>query len=397
MFEHLPRYAGDPILGLMSDFFADPRIDKVNLGVGIYYDELGQVPLLDCVAQAEQVVVSEHKPRSYLPMEGESAYRALVHQLIFADSLDKRHFGTSIVQTVGGSGALKVGADFLRTAWPGSEVWVSDPTWDNHLGIFEGAGLKVNRYPYYDPATQAFDYEGALAVFKSIPVRSIVLLHPCCHNPTGIQPTREQWIELLDALQSREAIPFLDIAYQGFGQGLDDDAWVIRECAHRGMEFLVSSSFSKTFSLYGERVGALSVVSRIHDADLVFGQLKLSVRRNYSSPPIFGAALVARVLGTPALRQLWESELATMRSRIVKMRAQLVDGLSKLMPERDFSFLQRQEGMFAYTGLSAAQVRALKTDHGVYAVETGRICIAGLNPHNISRVCAAFATVMRSA
>lgn len=394
MFEHLPRYAGDPILGLMSEFFADPRMGKVNLGVGIYYDEQGRVPLLDCVAQAERALVSEHQPRSYLPMEGEPTYRALVHRLIFAKSLDERQFGTSIVQTVGGSGALKVGADFLRSAWPGREVWVSDPTWDNHIGIFEGAGFKVNRYPYYDPATRAFDYEGALTAFKSMPAQSIVLLHPCCHNPTGIQPTREQWKGILDALQTSEVIPFLDIAYQGFGQGLDDDAWMIRECAARGMEFLVSSSFSKTFSLYGERVGALSVVSRIHDAELVFGQLKLSVRRNYSSPPIFGAALVARVLGTPALRQLWESELATMRSRIVQMRTQLVDGLTRLMPERDFSFLQRQEGMFAYTGLSVAQVQALKMDHGVYAVETGRICIAGLSPHNIDRVCAAFAKVM---
>ncbi|MEW5506902.1 aromatic amino acid transaminase [Pseudomonas antarctica] len=394
MFEHLPRYAGDPILGLMSEFFADPRMDKVNLGVGIYYDEQGRVPLLDCVAQAERTLVSEHQPRSYLPMEGEPAYRALVHQLLFAKSLNERQFSTSIVQTVGGSGALKVGADFLRSAWPGREVWVSDPTWDNHIGIFEGAGFKVNRYPYYDPATRAFDYEGALTAFKSMPAQSIVLLHPCCHNPTGIQPTREQWKGILDALQASEVTPFLDIAYQGFGQGLDDDAWVIRECAARGMEFLVSSSFSKTFSLYGERVGALSVVSRIHDAELVFGQLKLSIRRNYSSPPIFGAALVARVLGTPALRQLWQSELATMRSRIVQMRAQLVDGLTRLMPGRDFSFLQRQEGMFAYTGLSVAQVQALKMDHGVYAVETGRICIAGLSPHNTDRVCAAFAKVM---
>jgi aromatic-amino-acid transaminase len=394
MFEHLPRYAGDPILGLMSEFFADPRTDKVNLGVGIYYDELGRVPLLDCVSQAEQALISEHQPRSYLPMEGESTYRLLVQKLIFADSLDERRFGASIVQTVGGSGALKVGADFLRSAWPGREVWVSDPTWDNHLGIFEGAGFKVNRYPYYNPTTQAFDYGGALAAFKSMAAQSIVLLHPCCHNPTGIQPTREQWTSLLDALQESEVIPFLDIAYQGFGQGLDDDAWVIRECARRGMEFLVSSSFSKTFSLYGERVGALSVVSRIHDSELVFGQLKLSVRRNYSSPPIFGAALVARVLGTPALRLLWESELATMRSRIVEMRTLLVDGLTKLMPERDFSFLQWQEGMFAYTGLSAVQVQALKMDHGVYAVETGRICIAGLSSHNINRVCAAFAKVM---
>lgn len=396
MFAHLPRYSGDPILGLMGEFASDPRTEKVNLGVGIYYDEQGRIPLLECVVQAEKALVEEHRPRSYLPMEGQGAYRESVRDLIFADSLHQKRFTASVVQTVGGSGALKVGADFLKQAWPASEVWVSNPTWDNHLGIFEGAGFTVNRYPYYNPETQAFDYEGALLTFKTMPARSIVLLHPCCHNPTGIQPTREQWLGLLDALQSSEVIPFLDIAYQGFGAGLKDDAWVIRECATRGMEFLVSSSFSKTFSLYGERVGTLSVVSRNHDAELVFGQLQQSIRRNYSSPPMFGAALVARILSTPALRSLWETELASMRTRIVEMRTKLIEGLGQRIPDRDFSFLQIQEGMFAYTGLTIEQVQMLKREYAVYAVETGRICIAGLNGSNIDRVCDSLAAVLEN-
>ena len=259
MFEHLPLYAGDPILGLMGEYAEDPRPGKINLSVGIYYDNEGRIPLLPTVQAAEDQVVAQHKPRSYLPMEGEGAYRACVKGLLFADSVDTSKHDVAVIQTVGGSGALKVGADFLKTAWSDSQVWVSDPTWDNHLGIFQGAGFKVNRYPYYDAATKAFDFEGARSTLSELPPRSIVLLHPCCHNPTGIQPEQAQWVELLDILQARNAILFLDIAYQGFGDGLDEDAWLIRECARRGLEFLVSSSFSKTFSLYGERVGALSV------------------------------------------------------------------------------------------------------------------------------------------
>jgi aromatic-amino-acid transaminase len=394
MFEHLPLYAGDPILGLMGAFADDPRPNKVNLGVGIYYDELGRVPLLPSVQAAEELLVSEHQPRSYLPMEGAPAYRKVVEQLLFAGSVDTARNGVAIIQTVGGSGALKVGADFLKTAWPDSQVWVSDPTWDNHLGIFQGAGFQVNRYPYFEPTTKAFDFDGAVRALEGIPAKAIVLLHPCCHNPTGIQPEREHWVKILDVLQARDAIPFLDIAYQGFGKGLDEDAWLIRECARRGMEFLVSSSFSKTFSLYGERVGALSVHTAKGSEALVLGQLKLHVRRNYSSPPMFGASIVARVLGDAQLNKQWQQELAQMRERIVAMRAALVEGLSKRLPEQDFAFLAHQEGMFAYTGLSAEQVRALKAEHGVYAVETGRICIAGLSTSNLSHVIEAFAAVM---
>ncbi|WP_426149722.1 aromatic amino acid transaminase [Pseudomonas sp. DC3000-4b1] len=394
MFEHLPLYAGDPILGLMGEFAEDTRPGKVNLGVGIYYDELGRVPLLPSVQQAEELLVAEHQPRSYLPMEGAPAYRRVVEQLLFADSVDRNRHAIAAIQTVGGSGALKVGADFLKTAWPDSQVWVSDPTWDNHLGIFQGAGFKVNRYPYFEPNRKAFDFEGALQALENLPPKAIVVLHPCCHNPTGVQPEREHWVKMLDALQARDAIPFLDIAYQGFGKGLDEDAWLIRECARRGMEFLVSSSFSKTFSLYGERVGALSVHTTLDSQALVLGQLKLHVRRNYSSPPMFGASIVARVLGDAGLNRQWQAELAEMRERITAMRGALVEGLSKRLPERDFGFLAHQEGMFAYTGLNAEQVRRLKAEHGVYAVETGRICIAGLSPSNLERVVEAFAAVM---
>lgn len=394
MFEHLPLYAGDPILGLMGEFAEDPRPNKVNLGVGIYYDELGRVPLLPSVQRAEELLVAEHQPRSYLPMEGSPAYRRVVEQLLFAGSVDASRHSVAIIQTVGGSGALKVGADFLKTAWPDSQVWVSDPTWDNHLGIFQGAGFKVNRYPYFEPNRKLFDFEGAVEALEKVPAKAIVLLHPCCHNPTGIQPEREHWVKILDVLQARDAIPFLDIAYQGFGKGLDDDAWLIRECARRGMEFLVSSSFSKTFSLYGERVGALSVHTARDSHAQVFGQLKLHVRRNYSSPPMFGASIVARVLGDDALNTQWQGELAQMRERITAMRAALVEGLTKRLPERDFGFLAHQEGMFAYTGLNADQVRKLKAEHGVYAVETGRICIAGLSPSNLDHVIEAFAAVM---
>ncbi|PVZ11295.1 MULTISPECIES: amino acid aminotransferase [unclassified Pseudomonas] len=393
MFEHLPLYAGDPILGLMGEFAEDPRPNKVNLGVGIYYDEAGLIPLLPSVREAEDALVAEHTPRTYLPQEGSAAYRKVVAELLFAGSVLPTH-GVAVIQTVGGSGALKVGADLLKSAWPDSAVWVSDPTWDNHLGIFQGAGFEVKRYPYFHPQTRRFDFEGALAAFQALPAKAIVLLHPCCHNPTGVQPTREQWLPLLDALQARDAIAFLDIAYQGFGDGLDDDAWLVRECARRGMQFLVSSSFSKTFSLYGERVGALSLHTVKADVDRVFGQMKLNVRRNYSSPPMFGATLVAKVLGDARLNAQWQGELAEMRERITAMRAALVEGLKARLPGRDFDFLAHQQGMFAYTGLSAEQVRRLKATHGVYAVETGRICIAGLNASNLSQVIEAFAEVM---
>ncbi|WP_213881080.1 amino acid aminotransferase [Pseudomonas sp. dw_358] len=394
MFEHLEPVPGDPILDLLQAFIADPRPQKVNLSVGIYYDEHGQVPLLESVAQAQHSVLEAAPSRSYLPMEGDAEYRRCVGQLVFADSVDTQTFSVVTVQTVGGSGALKVGADFLQGAYPQATVWVSDPTWDNHYGIFEGAGFSVRRYPYYAAATQGFDYPAALAAFEALPASSIVVLHPCCHNPTGVQPSQAQWHGLLDALQTRNAVVFMDMAYQGLGLGLDEDAWLVRECARRGLEFLLANSFSKTFSLYAERVGALSVVVRKEQATTLMGQLKRAVRRNYSSPPLFGSLLVKSVLGDPARAALWRTELAAMRGRIIDLRRGLFEGLTTRMPQRDFSNLLHQQGMFGYTGLSPEQVDALREQHGIYALRTGRICIAGLTAENTERVCDAWAAVV---
>lgn len=395
MFEHLEPVPGDPILDLLQAFMADPRPAKVNLSVGIYYDEQGQVPLLASVQEAQHRLLQAIPSRSYLPMEGDSVYRQCVGELLFAGSVDTGHFAVTTVQTVGGSGALKIGADFLHGAYPQARVWVSDPTWDNHYGIFEGAGFSVERYPYYSAATQGFDYPAALATFQGLPAGSIVVLHPCCHNPTGVQPSQEQWHALLDALQAVDAVVFMDMAYQGLGLGLDEDAWLVRECARRGMEFLLASSFSKTFSLYAERVGALSIVARKEQSAVLMGQLKRAVRRNYSSPPLFGSTLVKSVLGDPALVTLWRTELAGMRARIIDLRTRLSEGLSARMPGRDFSSLLRQQGMFGYTGLTADQVDTLRAQYGIYALRSGRICIAGLTRENVGRVCDAWTAVVK--
>ncbi|MDT4808787.1 Aromatic-amino-acid aminotransferase [compost metagenome] len=397
MFEHLPVYAGDPILGMMEEFARDPRDNKVNLSVGIYYDDQGGIPFLTSVQNASSRLALLRQPRTYLPMEGGELYRVTVRDLLFGSDAESGGRRVAVIQTVGGSGALKVGADFLKGAFPSSSIWVSNPTWDNHIGIFQGAGFDVQRYPYYSSDLRGFDFDGAKATLSELPEKSIVLLHPCCHNPTGVQPSKEQWEILLDIIQGRNLIPFLDIAYQGFGEGLDGDAWLIRECARRGLEFLVASSFSKTFSLYGERVGALSVFTSEQNYDQVLGQLKLNVRRNYSSPPMHGAALVAHVLNDAVLAAQWRGELNAMRERITEMRQALVNGLVQRMPGHDFSFLANQQGMFAYTGLSPEQIRRLKEVHGIYAVESGRICVAGLNSGNLNHVCDAFAEVMTRA
>ncbi|WP_375740292.1 aromatic amino acid transaminase [Pseudomonas boanensis] len=393
MFEHLPVYASDPILGMMDEFARDPRANKVNLSIGIYYDEQGRVPLLSSIQNASSRLAVMRQPRTYLPIEGNSAYRNAVRDLLFGDDAETGGRRIAVVQTVGGSGALKVGADFLKRAYESSSVWVPNPTWDNHIGIFQGAGFEVQRYPYYISETHRFDFEGAKATLDELPERSIVVLHPCCHNPTGVQPDRAQWMGMLDIIQERELIPFLDIAYQGFGESLDDDAWLIRECARRKLEFLVASSFSKSFSLYGERVGALSVFTMEESYEQVLGQLKLNIRRNYSSPPFYGAALVAHVLSDAVLVAQWRGELNAMRERIIAMRAALVKGLVERVPSCDFSFLANQQGMFAYTGLSPQQIVRLKKKHAIYAVENGRICVAGLNSENLPLVCDAVAEV----
>ncbi|MDK2511726.1 aromatic amino acid transaminase [Escherichia coli] len=397
MFQKVDAYAGDPILTLMERFKEDPRSDKVNLSIGLYYNEDGIIPQLKAVADAEaRLNAQPHGASLYLPMEGLNSYRHAIAPLLFgADHLVLQQQRVATIQTLGGSGALKVGADFLKRYFPESSVWVSDPTWENHVAIFAGAGFEVSTYPWYDEATNGVRFNDLLATLKTLPARSIVLLHPCCHNPTGADLTNEQWDAVIEILKARELIPFLDIAYQGFGAGMEEDAYAIRAIASAGLPALVSNSFSKIFSLYGERVGGLSVLCEDAEAaGRVLGQLKATVRRNYSSPPNFGAQVVAAVLNDEALKASWLVEVEEMRTRILAMRQELVKVLSTEMPERNFDYLLNQRGMFSYTGLSAAQVDQLREEFGVYLIASGRMCVAGLNTQNVHRVAKAFAAVM---
>ncbi|HBV60923.1 MAG TPA: aromatic amino acid transaminase, partial [Shigella sp.] len=369
MFQKVDAYAGDPILTLMERFKEDPRSDKVNLSIGLYYNEDGIIPQLQAVAEAEaRLNAQPHGASLYLPMEGLNCYRHAIAPLLFgADHPVLKQQRVATIQTLGGSGALKVGADFLKRYFPESGVWVSDPTWENHVAIFAGAGFEVSTYPWYDEATNGVRFNDLLATLKTLPARSIVLLHPCCHNPTGADLTNDQWDAVIEILKARELIPFLDIAYQGFGAGMEEDAYAIRAIASAGLPALVSNSFSKIFSLYGERVGGLSVMCEDAEAaGRVLGQLKATVRRNYSSPPNFGAQVVAAVLNDEALKASWLAEVEEMRTRILAMRQELVKVLSTEMPERNFDYLLNQRGMFSYTGLSAAQVDRLREEFGVY-------------------------------
>ncbi|PKB89842.1 aromatic amino acid aminotransferase [Ewingella americana] len=396
MFQHVDAYAGDPILSLMESFKTDPRQDKVNLSIGLYYDEQGIIPQLAAVENAEQQLNAGPQAASvYLPMEGLPAYRAGIQELLFgADHPALKQQRIATIQTVGGSGALKVGADFLKFYFPNSDVYVSDPTWENHVAIFGGAGFKVHTYPYFDPQTLGVNFTAMTERLKTLPAQSIVLLHPCCHNPTGSDLTPAQWDQVIEITKQRELIPFLDIAYQGFGAGIDDDAYAIRAMAAAGVNCFVSNSFSKIFSLYGERVGGLSVVCEDSDAaGRVLGQLKATGRRNYSSPPNFGAKVVAKVLIDNALNAQWKAEVEKMRTRILEMRHTLVDSLKTALPGRDFDYLLQQRGMFSYTGFSEAQVVRLREEFGVYLILSGRVCMAGLNHHNVKQVAEAFAAV----
>ncbi|KFD25135.1 aromatic amino acid transaminase [Yokenella regensburgei] len=397
MFQKVDAYAGDPILSLMERFKEDPRSDKVNLSIGLYYNEDGIVPQLQAVGKAEaQLNAQPHGASLYLPMEGLNTYRSAVAPLLFGAQhpvITQKRVAT--VQTLGGSGALKIGADFLKRYFPDSGVWVSDPTWENHVAIFEGAGFKVRTYPWYDAESNGVRFNALLETLSTLPEQSIVLLHPCCHNPTGADLNDAQWDAVIEVAKARNLIPFLDIAYQGFGAGMEEDAYAIRAFADSGLPLLVSNSFSKIFSLYGERVGGLSVVCEDTDAaSRVLGQLKATVRRNYSSPPNFGAQLVAAVLNTPELKASWLSEVEEMRVRILAMRQELVKVLKEAMPGRNFDYLLKQRGMFSYTGLSAAQVDRLREEFGVYLIASGRMCVAGLNSRNVQRVAQAFAAVM---
>ena len=397
MFQNVDAYAGDPILSLMERFKEDPRSDKVNLSIGLYYNEEGIIPQLQAVAEAEaRLNAVPHGASLYLPMEGLNAYRKTIAPLLFgADHPVLAQKRVATIQTLGGSGALKVGADFLKKYFPDSGVWVSDPTWENHVAIFEGAGFNVETYPWFDSETNGVRVEALLEKLKTLPARSIVLLHPCCHNPTGADLTNDQWDAVIEVLKARNLIPFLDIAYQGFGAGMEDDAYAIRAVASAGLPVLVSNSFSKIFSLYGERVGGLSVVCEDAEAaSRVLGQLKATVRRIYSSPPNFGAQVVATVLGDEQLKASWLAEVESMRKRILSMRQELVNVLKEAVPGHNFDYLIRQRGMFSYTGLSAAQVDRLRDEFGVYLIASGRMCVAGLNASNVHRVAQAFAAVM---
>ncbi|MDI9223299.1 amino acid aminotransferase [Pantoea sp. EA-12] len=397
MFQNVDAYAGDPILSLMETFKQDPRDNKVNLSIGLYYNEAGIIPQLQAVAAAEERLQAQpHQASLYLPMEGLGPYRNAIAPLLFGKEHPMLKAGRiASIQTLGGSGALKVGADFLKRYFPHSKVWVSDPTWENHVAIFNGAGFEVNTYPWYDAETNGVKFDAFIAKLKTLPKQSIVLLHPCCHNPTGADLTDAQWDETTEVLKAQELIPFLDIAYQGFGAGMEQDAYAIRAIAAAGLPALVSNSFSKIFSLYGERVGGLSIVCEsAEESARVLGQLKATVRRNYSSPPNFGAQVVSCVLNDEALLNNWLAEVEAMRLRIIEMRQALVNVLSTKLPGKNFDYLLKQRGMFSYTGLSAQQVDRLRDEFGVYLIASGRMCVAGLNSRNVNQVAEAFAAVM---
>jgi len=391
--EMAPR---DPILGLNEAFNADTRATKVNLGVGVYYNEEGRIPLLRAVAEAEKARIEAHAPRGYLPIEGIAAYDSAVQKLLLGADSELIADGRVITtQAVGGTGALKTGADFLKRLLPNTVVAISDPSWENHRALFESAGFPVQNYRYYDAASHGVNRAGMLEDLKNLPARSVVVLHACCHNPTGVDLSLDDWKAVLDVLREREHVPFLDIAYQGFGDGIEEDAFAVRLFAAAGIPFFVSSSFSKSFSLYGERVGALSIVtSSQEEAGRVLSQAKRVIRTNYSNPPTHGATVVASVLNSPELRALWEEELAGMRERIRGMRMAMVEQLAALNCKRDFSFVAQQRGMFSYSGLTAEQVERLKTEFGIYAVSTGRICVAALNSRNLPAVTQAIAQVL---
>ena len=391
--EMAPR---DPILGLNEAFNADPRTTKVNLGVGVYFNDNGKIPLLGAVRAAEATRLEAQPPRGYQPIDGLAAYNKAVQALLFGqDSPLIANAQAITVQALGGTGALKIGADYLKQLTPVSTVYISDPSWENHRALFEAAGFKVDTYPYYDAATGGVAFDATLAKLKSLPAGAIVVLHACCHNPTGADLTDSQWDDVVAACRERALIPFLDMAYQGFAEGIEPDAAAVRKFAASGLQFFVSSSFSKSFSLYGERVGALTLVTASKDeAARVLSQVKRVIRTNYSNPPTHGGAIVAAVLTSPELRQQWEDELAAMRTRIREMRKGLAERLAERGVKRDLSFVTNQRGMFSYTGLSAAQVETLRTESGIYAVSTGRICVAALNSRNLDYVADALAKAM---
>ncbi len=395
LFDAVEMAPRDPILGLNEQFATDPNPNKVNLGVGVYYDENGKLPLLGCIRAAEEAMAKAQQARGYLPIDGIAAYDAATQELVFgADSPARREGRVATVQAVGGTGALKIGADLLQRMRPEARVLISDPSWENHRALFEGAGFEVETYPYYDAARQGVDFAAMLAALNAAAPGTIVVLHACCHNPTGCDLSPAQWNELVEVLAARRLVPFLDLAYQGFGDGLAEDGRAVQLCVAAGIDFLVATSYSKSFSLYGERAGALSVVCQTKDAATrVLSQLKRVIRTNYSNPPTHGAAAITTVLTTPALRAQWEQELAGMRERIKRMRVELQRRLVAAGAAIDTDFITRQRGMFSYSGLSKEQMQRLRSEFGVYGVDSGRICVAALNERNLDAVVAAIAHV----
>jgi aromatic-amino-acid transaminase len=396
LFDDVELAPRDPILGLTEAFLADKRPTKVNLGVGVYTDEIGKVPLLAAVRQAEAALNEKAAPRSYLPIDGLPGYNLAVQELLFGTDSELITENRAVtVQALGGTGALKIAADFLRKLEPGADVYISDPSWENHRALFESAGFAVHTYPYYDPETHGLQFEAMLKTLKGLKRRSIVVLHACCHNPTGVDISASQWDQVVAAVIEQDLIPICDFAYQGFGAGISEDALAVRKFAATDADFFVSSSFSKSFSLYGERVGALTIVTgRADQSAAVLSQVKRTIRTNYSNPPTHGATVVSMILNTPELRAEWEAELAVMRTRIRRMRERLVALLDELIPGRDFSFIAQQNGMFSYSGLTSFQVEDLQLQSGIYAVSTGRICVAALNDRNIGYVAEAIAHVV---
>ena len=385
----------DPILGLNEQFAADPNPAKVNLGVGVYFDENGKLPLLQCVQEAERLMMDSPKARGYLPIDGIAAYDSAVQGLVFgADSAAVKAGRIATVQALGGTGGLKLGADFLKRLKPNAQVLISDPSWENHRALFTNAGFPVDTYPYYDADKRGVNFDGMLGALNSAAAGTIVVLHACCHNPTGYDITPAQWEQVVQAVKAKELVPFLDMAYQGFGEGIAEDGAVIAQFMAAGLDFFVSTSFSKSFSLYGERVGALSVVCESKDeAARVLSQLKIVIRTNYSNPPTHGAQVVAIVLNTPSLRAMWEEELAGMRIRIKQMRTALLDKLQAAGIQQDMSFITQQKGMFSYSGLNKEHMQRLRSEFGIYGVDSGRICVAALNSRNIDAVVSAIVKV----
>src|SRR5207302_538967 len=393
----VPLAPSDPILGITEAYVADPNPKKVNLGVGVYYDDAGKVPLLECVRRAESERLKAAPPRNYLPIDGLAAYDRAVQELVFGKEFAAvREKRIVTVQAIGGTGGLKIGADFLRQITPLSEVWISDPSWENHRQLFEAAGFTVRSYPYYEPKTHGLDFAGMRRALDRLPAGAIVVLHACCHNPTGVDLSPEHGSEILAIVQRRGLIPFLDLAYQGFGDGLDADALAARLFGGAMTPVFLSSSFSKSFSLYGERVGAFSLVTASpKEAARVLSQLKRIVRTNYSNPPGHGSQLVAAVLASPELRAQWEHELGLMRDRIKRMRLDLVSKIKERAPRADFGFILTQRGMFSYSGLTKEQVLRLRREYSIYDIETGSICVAALNSGNVDYVAEAIAKVIQ--